>query len=510
VTSSKSLYSIFFQSVKKQPEKAFVDDGSGSCYTYENALDLILRYAAFFNHHGIRPGDRLAVMLPNSPKFIWTSLALARLKAVIVPVHLQYKSLALRHILSDSGVKGIVFPSEMAPHVKQAASILKKCELLIADANCNENGILKLDDAESFSRYGGPFDPKGDDPLALFYSQGTVHHTHGVIYSSQQLLSNSQAAAHVLSLKESDRLATIYPFSYPLAFSLGLIAVLLSRGTIITATEIDTSLNSLAPSALLALPLDLQKALDKPEFALPQSLHFIITGGSRLPKTLPEQFLERFQLSVFQVYTFVEAGPLISINIDEKNPFALGMPLQDFTFSLREGGKPVQTGQIGEISVQAETVNPVFINGSDQALLKYTDNWYLTGDLGYRDIEGYIHFVDRADNRININGFDVYPDFIETELNHCSGVQEATVVGIPLNNYSDKIIAYIVAEAGAAISAATLTEHLRDKLPKYQIPQEFVVTDHLPRNITGKIARQTLRTMALSRHMKMEEQNERV
>jgi long-chain acyl-CoA synthetase len=508
--SSRSLYSIFFQSVKIEPDKTFVIDSSGQTYSYETAMDIILKYASFFSHHGIGAKDRVAVMLPNSPKFIWTVLALARLQAIIVPVHLQYKSLALRHILSDSGVKGIIFPAEMATHVKQAASILKKCELLIADSPSDADDLIILDEAEKHARYGGPYDPVADDPLAIFYSQGTVFHTRGVIYSSRQLISNSLAAAHLLSLKERDRLAVVYPFSYPLAFSIGIIAALLSKSIIICCHQIDDSLDALSPSVLLALPFHLLQLIHDEKSALPASLHFIITGGSRLPKTLSDQLLERFHLPVFQAYLMVEAGPVVSINTDERHPTALGMPLQDFSISLRADGKPVPAGQIGEIAIPATAIKPNFLNESDKSLLKFSGDWYCTGDLGYRDIEGHIHFVDRTDNRMNINGFDVYPDLIEAELGRCPGVREATVVGIPQNNFSDKIFAYIVAKAGAEISAATVKELLSKKLPKYQIPQEFVVVDHLPRNITGKIARQTLRTMALSRHMKMEEQNERV
>lgn len=506
-----SIYSVFFEMVRKHPEKVFIYHNDKQ-FTYAESQTLVLRYAALFHQTGIRSHDRIALMLPNGAEFIFSYLALSRLQAAVIPVHIQYKSLALRHIISNSQASGIIFSGALLDQVKSATEILDRCNLLISDQRHEGEATHSLESAAEMNPYGGPFDPANDDTSVIFYSQGTVFSSRGVIYTNQKLMENARYFIRYMSAKDNDILAVQYPFTYPVTFTFALNSAISLGATLnLLSQDERENINWHAATVFIASPWYLMNWVQQKNApAVTDSLHYCVTGGSRLKKEVVDFFVNQYRLPVFQAYSLVETGPVISLNIDEFYPMAIGIPLNDYRLSIRRENSQCGSKQIGEICIAAAGMQTHFVNENDSVDAYIKNGWYSTGDLGYQDVNGHIFYVDRVQNQINVNGFDVYPEFIEQELNHYPGIREATVIGIPQNSHSEKIQANIVTESGNPLNVSELQQFLSTRLPRYQIPQEVVFMDHLPRNITGKITRQTLKNSAMIRGIKLEEQNERV
>jgi long-chain acyl-CoA synthetase len=191
-----------------------------------------------------------------------------------------------------------------------------------------------------------------------------------------------------------------------------------------------------------------------------------------------------------------EASPVVSIN-PIRGPWkagSIGKPIPDVEVSVQnDGGEFLKEGEVGEICVRGGNVMQGYWNKPDETAKALRDGWLLTGDVGYRDADGYFFITDRKKDMLLVNGINVYPREIEEIIYSFPGIKEAAVISRPNERKGEEPIAFVAMNEGASFSERELIQYLRERLADYKVPRQVNVLPALPRNATGKILKTALR-----------------
>lgn len=465
--------------------------------------------ANLLKNTGVDKGMRVAVMLENSSEFIYTYLALLRLEAIMIPINIKFKSLALRQILSDSEAKCLIFSTKYENDIITATDILDNVKIFISledNSTFTNNYLCRFNDQALF---GGPYDLENDFPSVIFYSDGSTGPPKGVIYNQQALIDNANAFQSALLIKENYKIYAQFPFSNYFSMTSIINNSLITGIPIIIADNLDNidNVSNGKDIILIATPNFYEKITNNDSLKNTDHIQFCISGGGRLKPEITEYFLKKYNLPIYKSYGMIEAGPIILVNTNEKKITSIGIPLHDISVAIMKDKEFLRSKEIGEICIKDTNIVKKYCSKNVKIESCILVGWYQSGDLGYQDMDGYFYFVDRKINRINKNGFDVYPEIIENELHKHDLIKEVAVVGAQLSKTTQKIVANIVTTNKRAINSKELVLFLENKIPQYQIPDEFAFLDHLPKNATGKIARQLLRR---KKQHRLEENNEKL
>jgi long-chain acyl-CoA synthetase len=228
-------------------------------------------------------------------------------------------------------------------------------------------------------------------------------------------------------------------------------------------------------------------------------LRLCISGAAPLPVQVITEFRRRFTIPLLEGYGLSEASPVVALNPPrgECRSGSIGTPIPGVELTIQDSaGRMLGPGEVGELCVRGGNVMQGYWNRTEDTARALRNGWLLTGDLGYRDPDGYYYITDRKKDMLLVNGLNVYPREIEEVLYQFSGVKEAAVIGVSDNRKGQVPLAYVTANDGAALDANRLMEFLRARLADYKLPRRIVLLEALPRNSTGKILKTALREMA--------------
>ena len=231
----------------------------------------------------------------------------------------------------------------------------------------------------------------------------------------------------------------------------------------------------------------------------PLPIRVFISGAAPLPVQVLKEFEEKFGVPLLEGYGLSEASPVVS-----KNPLrgvrkagSIGLPIPDVEMSVQdEHGRHLGTGEVGEICVRGGNVMLGYWNRPEETARALRSGWLLTGDVGYRDADGYYYITDRKKDMLLVNGINVYPREIEEVLYRFPGVKEAAVIGVANARKGEHPLAFVVPMDGATLDEKALLQHVRQNLADYKVPRQVVFLQALPRNATGKILKTELRQQA--------------
>ncbi len=501
---SMSLYSSFFQITKQKHDEIFLTAGEQN-FTYHDVLDKSLQISGYLLDAGVKKRSRIAVMLPSSPDFFYIVLALSRLECAVVPVDPHFKALALRHVLSDADIPVIIYHKDYEKSVADAIDILDDISTIVTVGGKGELSDTHIDNTMKHALYGGPFNPDSQQEAVIFFSSGTSGPSKGGIFNNRQLLMNAQSFNESMILHENETLCAQFPLHHFWGFTTILVSSLIKGNRVILNHSFELPRNPESSKGIILIgDTNYFQHLCENTEKLPDNYLYGITAGGHLKPDVQAWFYEKFHFPIFRGYGLIEAGPVILINNDESKLRSIGVPLHNISVSIRQGDTVVTDQKIGELCIRKESVISGFTSNQDKLKNTLDNTWFHTGDLCYQDLDGYIYFVDRIENRIRINGFDMFPESAENILRKHPNVLEAVIVGIPVDNRgNEKGLAYVVPEKLSQADSDELKQYLKGKIPRYQIPSDFVFLNHLPVGATGKIARQTIRRNAIHHNNKI-------
>ncbi|MFF0435978.1 AMP-binding protein [Streptomyces sp. NPDC004327] len=480
---------------------------------------------------GVGRGDRVAVMLQNSPHFVLALLGAWKAGAVVVPINPMYKSAEVGHALRDSGARAVVCSDRAwAGHVRATAAEAGVSVALTADERQLQtrddarvlgfeavpagSGRAGADDLLAVARAGHPA-PEGrtpgtDDIALISYTSGTSGTPKGALNLHRGIVHNAerQRAGHPVPP------GAVYFALAPLFHITGLVcelgACFANRGTLALAYRFEPGVvldaflehrpaYTVGPSTAY-MALAAHPAATPDHFA---SFLVMSSGGAPVPPALVEKFRAGFGPYLRNGYGLTECtAPCASVPPEHEAPvdpasgtLSVGVPGPDTVVRiLDDTGAEVPFGTPGEIAVRGPQVVPGYWRLPEATAAAFPDGELRTGDIGFMDEDGWLYVVDRKKDMINASGFKVWPREVEDVLYTHPAVREAAVVGVPDAYRGETVRAYVSLRPGAGADPAELSAYCAARLAAYKYPREVEILPELPKTTSGKILRRELRS----------------
>jgi long-chain acyl-CoA synthetase len=452
---------------------------------------------------GIRKGDRVALYCPNSPEFAYTYLGILKAGATVVPVNLLLNPKEIAFILADAGVSGLFFHAALTEQVKAFWRQLPE-NTWTAQIGQGEAG------AELGSLLGQGKEPPrpafapADDLAVILYTSGTTGRPKGAMLTHANLTANARSVAEGLDLKPGeDRLLVVLPMFHAFAATVGMITPLLHGMSFVPVPRFEPALVNdciVATGATVFLGVPSMYALlcrlEPEDLAKWNSVRLCVSGGAALPQAVMRMFEERFGVPILEGDGPTECSPVTCVNPrrGERKPGSVGLPVPYVAMCiLDDAGNPVPDGDMGEVCVRGPNVMKGYWNLPEDTAQSFIGDWFRTGDLGYRDADGYFFLVDRKKDLIIVNGMNVYPRMIEEVLYRHPKIAEAAVVGEPHRLHGEIPVAHVVPTPGEQLEVAEVRAWCRQHLGRHEVPRRTLVCESLPKNAAGKILKRELR-----------------
>jgi len=492
-----NLATAFANSVKQRPDKIALFWGEQE-YAYSELWAESLEVARRLRQqYKVGPGQRVGIWLKNRPEFIPSLFGALHAGAIAVPINNFLKTEEVTHILNDAGVDVLITENELATH---------RHSLISGRPGLNLFSVEELDAASA--KGDGPADgPEvaSSDPALLIYTSGTTGRPKGAMLSHANLLHNIESCRIVLKTVDADRFAVLLPLFHSYMLTVGLLLPLLVGGSMVLVKSLHPvrsvlqELMQRQASVLPAIP-QFYRSMVNAQVPLPLPMRLCISGAAPLPEQVLREFEAKFKVPLIEGYGLSEASPVVTKNpLDgTRKPGSIGRPIPQVEVSIQDdSGRHLGTNEIGELCVRGGNVMLGYWKQPDETAKTMRNGWLLTGDIGYRDEEGYYFITDRKQDMLLVNGINVYPREIEEILYEFPGVKEAAVIGKPDSRKGEQPIAFVSAADGAVLEEKALQQFVRKKLADYKVPRKVVLLPSLPRNATGKILKTSLRQMPL-------------
>ena len=460
-----------------------------------------------FTELGVRPGDRVVVLMANCPDVYITYTALWRAGAVVTPVVFLASEDELSHILRDCGARVVVTSAEWTGKVANAAAGLDVTVAIAGEAPgeaAQAPGTVPLAELENAAE-APVVDRTPDDLAALMYTGGTTGRAKGVVLTNEGLWRVARASyerAHVPGVNRA-----IIPL--PLSHAFGLIVTIVgmhaeepavsvlqrwfdAKQWLALAVEHRIQLGAVVPAMIQLL---LAEPLEETDLS---ELRYLSSGAAPLAREVLEQFERRVpSVQILEGYGLTETSAVTSVNPPgHRRVGSVGLPLSCYQVVIRDDdGHELPPGSDGEICVRGETLMRRYWNAPDttEAALADSGRELRTGDIGRLDADGYLYIVDRKKDLIIRNGFNIYPRDVEDVLVEHPDVAMAGVIGRPDAKVGEEVVAFVMARWGAHVAADELTAFAKQRLAATKYPREIHVVDTIPLTSVGKLDRKKLR-----------------
>ncbi len=469
--------------------------------TYGELRDAVARARGGLVKLGVAPGDRVAVVLPNSPELVVAYLAALGVGAVAVPMNPMSPSAELGRQLARVEPRVTVADAAAARSIEDLGQEAGGRGALVAPTDAggdvSTDALLAEAPTEVVERDSA-------DPAALLFTAGTggapraACLTHGNIEAN---LAQMQAVPSV-ALRPSDVSLGVLPMFHVFGLNVVLGLSLYAGAAVVLADRFDpaatmASILDHKVSVLAGAPqmFEALAARDPATGSELKTVRLAISGAAPLSEETQRSFTARFGVKLLQGYGLTEASPVVTVPTSgDEPPRSVGSPLPEVEVRLVDAeGLDALQGDPGEIWVRGPNVFAGYWRDNEATSEVLTsDRWLRTGDVALRDDDGFYYLVDRAKDLIIVSGFNVYPAEVEDVIAGLPGVSAAAVVGDPDPSSGEAVHAYVVVEAGARLSEEEVVAHCRSQLARYKCPDAVSFVDEIPLGLTGKLLRRRL------------------
>jgi long-chain acyl-CoA synthetase len=491
-----NLASAFAASANKHREKSALYWGEQE-YSYGKLWEeTVLVSERLKSQFGVKPGERVGLWLKNCPEFVPAFFGILEAGAVVVPINNFLKPAEVNFIVQDAGIEVLITDKELGAHFPALASAKPSLKLCQVEAL---NGLNKSNELNGEKRSDEPV----SELAVIIYTSGTTGRPKGAMLSHANLLHNVESCRIVLKTVEADRFAVLLPMFHSYMLTVGMLLPLIVGGSIVLIKSLNPPRAALQEifqrktSVLPAIPQFYRSMVNAP-IQPPVPLRYCICGAAPLPAQVLKEFEEKFHIPLIEGYGLSEASPVVTKNpLDgRRKAGSIGLPIPHVEVSIQnESGVELGPNEIGEVCVRGGNVMMGYWNQPEETAKTKRNGWLLTGDIGYRDEDGYYYITDRKKDMLLVNGINVYPREIEEILYQFPGVKEAAVIGKPDARKGEQPVAFVAAIDGSVLEEKALQRFVKERLADYKVPRKVVLMAALPRNATGKILKTALRQM---------------
>lgn len=459
---------------------------------------------------GIERGDRVGVVAQNCVQMLDLLFACGKIGAIFVPYNWRLTEAELWPLVADTEPK-LLFTdkAELMPSAAGGATT--------ATASASAGGVTAASAAasarilpiRSFDQSGSPMTPPPpvalslDDPWMILYTGGTTGRSKGAIISHGQATWNAWNTISGWGLSPDERVPLLTPLFHTGGLNVFTTPLALLGGTTILMGAFDPGsllgvIERERVTVLFMVPTMYQMLSSHPWFerANLSSVKWAISGGAPCPRPVLEAFWQR-GIDLRQGYGLTEVGPncfAIPAEAVRTMPGSVGFPITHNEVRVVDGDRPCGPGEVGELQLRGPHVTVGYWRRPDATAEANPDGWFRTGDLVYRDENGFFFIVDRKKEMFISGGENIYPVEVESAIYEHPAVAEAAVVGVPDERWGEVGKAFVVLKAGAQLSSEELLHFLRERLARYKVPKFIEFRGALPRSAAGKILKRELKT----------------
>ncbi len=491
--TSNPLYDALFAPLADRDSRLLIQ-ADGSEVTGSAFHALIARAANALRAAGVQPGERVAVQIAKSPEALAIYAATVAIGAAFLPLNTAYTPPEVGYFLDNATPR--LFLCEPAK-AASTAEVARLSTLMTLDSK--GGGSFGAD----MSAAASDFTPEGRAPsdlAAILYTSGTTGRSKGAMLTHANLLSNAETLAGLWRFTSSDVLLHALPIFHTHGLFVASNVSLLTGGTMIflPGFDLETVLRLLPQAtALMGVPTFYTRLLDDSRFDRAATAHMrlFVSGSAPLLAETHRQFEDRTGHRILERYGMTETNMNTSNPYDgERRAGTVGIPLPGVELRIMAEGREVAQGEVGVIEVRGPNVFAGYWQMPEKTREELReDGWFITGDLGQRDADGYVQIVGRAKDLVISGGFNIYPIEVEMLLDEAPGVLESAVVGLPHPDFGEAVFAVLVPKKGETVDVGAVLDGLRDKLARFKQPKAAVVLAELPRNTMGKVQKAELR-----------------
>lgn len=491
------LFSFFRSSFPDDLGKPFLILPDGSNISYADLIDRTGRLANLFGSLGVGAGDRVAAQTEKSAEALMVYLAAVRSGAVYLPLNPAYKKGEVHYFLSDAKPSLFICRPEDEEGMQELAREVAVPNLLTLGGS-GEGSLLPLamaQDAafEDVSR-------SEDDLAAILYTSGTTGRSKGAMLTHGNLRSNAETLREYWCFSSEDRLLHALPIFHTHGLFVATNTILAAGASMIFLPRFDTGelLRHLPQAtALMGVPTFYTRLLAEEGFTrdLVSHMRLFVSGSAPLSAETHKAFSLRTGHAILERYGMTETNMNTSNPYDgERVPGSVGFPLPGVELRIAdpESGRLLE-GEIGIIEVRGPNIFKGYWQMPDKTAEDFrADGFFITGDLGHVDEQGYVFIDGRVKDLIISGGFNVYPAEVEAALDAIPGVAESAVIGLPHPDMGEAVVA-VVQKSDMSLDEAKILSALADQLARYKQPRHVLFVPELPRNSMGKIQKKLLR-----------------
>jgi len=531
---------LFRKTVSKYPESIALIYFNKKL-TYGQLGKLVEQLAGELVQLGIKPGDKIALLLANCPQYVIAYYAILAVGAVVVPVNPLSTEPELLHIFRDSQVKAAICLDLLAERLENVRDTMHQAGethllqytyytslneympfplklLYPLTRKLSPEGKARLKTAKRFKdllkgntilkEYPSQKVDVHKDLAVLIYTGGTTGRPKGVMLSHYGLVTNAFQAISWVSMNNKDRLVTVLPVFHGFGMSVCMNAPMFSGASTILIPRFEAkavlqAIHKHKPTYFAGVPTMYIAMINYPKlkkYSL-SSLVGCFVGAAALAPEVKRSFEELTGARLMEGYGLTEGVNALCCNPlhGENKTGSIGIPFPDVNFKIRDidtGEKDLPPGETGELVIQCPDLMLGYYNRPEETAYALRNGWLYTGDIATMDEEGYFYLVDRKKDMIITGGFNVYPREVEDVLYEHPAVREACVVGVKDGYSGERVVAYVSLKEGATATEQEIISFCRKHLVPYKVPRNVEFRDELPKTAIGKILRRTLREAA--------------
>jgi long-chain acyl-CoA synthetase len=528
----KPLYAVLTESAAKYPNNICVHY-QGKDFTYSEVDNISSRFASALVSLGVKPGDRVAIFLPNTPQFVFAFFGILKAGAIVVNNNPLYKENELERQLNDSGATVIVASKDIVKEDDLCKS-LEGCRgrthlthvitTSVTDylPGLKKNlaglaGIKKVERANTLDfvalvKSNEPIPKFADiDPVndvaVLQYTGGTTGISKGAMLTHYNLYSNAVQTARYLPVMPTDVNLAVLPLFHIYGLTTAMTAPLYAGSQIVLlpsfhVEEVMKTIQQRKVTCFCGVPsmyIAINSNPKAKDFDL-RSVRACMSGGSALPVAVRKRFIELTGGNLVEGYGLSETSPVTHCNPLTEGGVrdgSIGVPYSETDAKIVDLEDPLvalPTGSVGELAIKGPQVMKGYWNNEAETAKVMHDGWFLTGDIAKMDEDGYFYIVDRKKDMVNVGGMKVYPRDVEEVLFQHPAVKEAAVIGVPDEFRGEVVKAFVVPKEGAGnVTEKDIIDFCSEKLVKYKVPKSVEFVPELPKTLIGKVLRRKLR-----------------
>jgi malonyl-CoA/methylmalonyl-CoA synthetase len=462
--------------------------------SYAGCFSTAARFAHILARHGVRPGDRVAVQVEKSPNAVCLYLACLRAGAVYLPLNSGYTPSELAYFAADAEPSLFVCATK---NLEKISAVLPQLDFLTLDG---ESGTL-IHEAESQPSEFPDAPVTMSDLASILYTSGTTGRSKGAMLSHGNLWSNAESLKQVWHFTASDVLLHALPLFHTHGLFVAINVSMISGASMILLPKFDLDAIFRAlplATVMMGVPTFYTRLLadSRLNSDITRGIRLFISGSAPLLAETHREWQARTGHAILERYGMTETNMNTSNPYDgPRVPGSIGKPLPGVELRIAgKDGAVLPQGEIGLIEVRGPNVFKGYWRMPDKTATEFrTDGFFITGDLGRMDENGYVHILGRDKDLIISGGFNVYPKEVESLIDELPGVIESAVVGLPHRDFGEGVTACVVAGKGAALTEKDVLDALAGRLAKFKHPKRVIFVDELPRNTMGKVQKNLIR-----------------